>query len=288
MIALTDADLYVRGTETLLATWAEYARGASGAAVQRYAGVATAVFPNEPERGVYNNAVLERDLAAAARADAIQTMEAAYAAAGVTRFAAWVHESDPAMRGDLERRGYTLDTSTRAMGMALEDIRMPRPELDLGELEWSEYLRIFGLPPGLLAGANHAAFHLLVARVDGESVATALAFDFDRDCGIYNVTTLEPARRRGLGTALTALHVHDALARGCRTASLQSTEMAEGMYAAVGFRDLGRFLEYVPGPGLRSADRSIATGDQKCLGKCRRSAWCPRATGSEVRSRRYG
>ena len=154
MIALTDADLYVRGAETLLAAWEEYARGASGAAVQRYTGVATAVFPNEPERGVYNNAVLERDLEAAARSDAITTMEAAYAAAGVTRFAAWVHESDPAMCGDLERRGYTLDTSTRAMGMALEDICMARPELHLGALEWSEYLRIFGLPPGLLAGGQ--------------------------------------------------------------------------------------------------------------------------------------
>jgi predicted GNAT family acetyltransferase len=77
-------------------------------------------------------------------------------------------------------------------------------------------------------------------------VATAMAFDLDGDCGIYNVGTLKRARRRGLGTALTALHVHDALARGCETASVQSTEMAERVYAAVGFRDLGRFLEYVP------------------------------------------
>jgi hypothetical protein len=30
------------------------------------------------------------------------------------------------------------------------------------------------------------------------------------------------------------------------TASLPSTEMAERVYAAVGFRDLGRILEYVP------------------------------------------
>ena len=73
-----------------------------------------------------------------------------------------------------------------------------------------------------------------------------IAFDFAADCGIYNVGTLESARRRGLATALTALHLHDALARGCRTASLQSTAMAERVYAAVGFRDLGRILEYVP------------------------------------------
>ena len=214
--------------------------------MRRFPGVATAVFPDEPERAVYNNALLEADLGTAERAGALDAMEAAYAAAGVMRFAAWVPEGDEAMRGDLERRGYALDETTRAMGMALDDIRLPRPEIELGPPDWLEYLRILGMPPGFLGGADRAAFHVLVARLDGESVATAMAFDLDGDCGIYNVTTLERARRRGLGTALTALHAHDALARGCRTASLQSTEMAARVYAAVGFRDLGRILEYVP------------------------------------------
>ncbi len=246
MTVLSDADLYRRGAQTLLASWEKYARGATGAVVRRSPGVATAVFPNEPERAVYNNALLERDLAAAERADALDAMEAAYAAAGVTRFAAWVHERDEAMRGELGRRGYTLDESTRAMGMALQDIRVPRPEIELGQADWLEYLRIIGVPPGFLSGADHTAFHVLVARLGGENVATAMALDLGGDCGIYNVTTLERARRRGLGTALTAVHVHDALGRGCQTASLQSTEMAERVYAAVGFRDLGRILEYVP------------------------------------------
>jgi GNAT superfamily N-acetyltransferase len=146
-----------------------------------------------------------------------------------------VHESDEAMRGDLTWRGYTLD-----------DIRLPRPEIELGPPDWFEYLRIVGVPPGLLSGADHIAYHVLVARLGGENVATAMAFDLGSDCGIYNVTTLEPARRRGLGTALTAVHVYDPLARGCQTASLQSAEMAERVYPAVGFRDLGRILEYVP------------------------------------------
>jgi ribosomal protein S18 acetylase RimI-like enzyme len=246
MTVLTDADLYRRGAEILLGSWEEYACGTTGAAVRRFPGVGIAVFPNGPERAVYNNALLDRDLAAAERADALAAMEAAYAAAGVTRFAAWVHERDQAMRGDLQRRGYRLDESTRAMGMALEDLRLPRPQLDLGPPDWLEYLRILGVPPDFLSGANPAAFHILIARLGGKSVATAMAFNHDRDCGIYNVTTLQRARRRGLGTALTALQVHDALARGCRTASLQSTPMAEGVYAAVGFRDLGRILEYVP------------------------------------------
>ncbi len=51
--ALSDTDLYRRGMETLLASWEQYAQAATGAAVQRSAGVATAVFPNEPERSVY-------------------------------------------------------------------------------------------------------------------------------------------------------------------------------------------------------------------------------------------
>jgi hypothetical protein len=84
------------------------------------------------------------------RADAISLMEAAYAAAGITRFAAWVHESDHAMRSDLERRGYTVDEWTRAMGMALDDIPLPRPEINLGRPDWLEYLRILGLRPAFL------------------------------------------------------------------------------------------------------------------------------------------
>jgi ribosomal protein S18 acetylase RimI-like enzyme len=171
-------------------------------------------------------------------------MQAAYAAAGVERFAAWVHETDGALRADLEARGYTLDTATRAMGMALDDLRVAPPELELDPPDWPAYvawLESVGVPPGLLSGADPGEFHLLIAR---GAVATALAFDLGDDCGIYNVGTLEHARRRGLGTALTARLLHDARARGRTTASLQATAMAEGLYAALGFRDLGRILEY--------------------------------------------
>ena len=209
-------------------------------------GVAAAVFPNEPERDVYNNALLQRNLGGRSRADSLDAMEGAYADAGVRRFAAWVHESDEAMRGDLERRGYVLDITTRAMGMALDDISVPRPTIEVGSATWSEYLAYEALSPSFLASADHAAFHVLVHRADGEIISAALAYDFNSDCGIYNVGTLERARRHGLGAAMTAAQLHEARVRGCRTASLQSTPMAERVYATVGFRDLGRFLEYVP------------------------------------------
>jgi len=244
MTVLTDADLYSLGAATLVASWDEYARQATAGELVWAPGVAVAVFPCEPERSVYNNALLECDLDALERADAVNAMEAAYAQAGITRFAAWVHESDGAMRGYLARRGYTIGDSSRAMAMSLEEMRLGRPDLEVTPADWSEHLRVGELPPELLSAGDHAAFHVLVARLDGENVATAMAFDLGIDRGIYNVGTLQHARRRGLGTALTLALLYDAIDRGCHTASLQSTPMAEPVYAAVGFRDLGRILEY--------------------------------------------
>ena len=249
MTVATDTDLYVRGVATLLASWEEYARGSAGAALKRLNGVSAAVFPSHPERGVYNNALLDRDLGPHERTMAVDAMEGAYKSAAIDRYAAWVHESDEGMRAELGRRGYNVEESTRAMGMAFEGISISLPAIELGPLGWPEYLeylRSVGVPAGLLSGADQNAFQLLAARLDGENIATALAFDHDADCGLYNLSTTEAARRRGLGTALTARHAHDAVERGCSTASLQATPIAEGVYAAVGFRDLGRFFEYAP------------------------------------------
>jgi len=244
--AYSDADLYRRGAATLLASWAEYARGSAGAAIVRRPGVAAGVFPHDPERAVYNNALIDRGLGPSERGAALAALEDAYASAGIARFAVWVHDTDAGLRAEVERRGYRFDTSTRAMGMTLGAAPGPRPELELADLAWPDYLRRFGMPEGLLAGGDLSAFLIVSAQLGGTSVSTATAFDHDGDCGIYNVGTLERARRRGTATALTSWHLRAALERGCRTASVQSTPMAEGVYAAAGFRDLGRFLEYVP------------------------------------------
>jgi ribosomal protein S18 acetylase RimI-like enzyme len=247
----TDLDLLARGNATLLASWEAYARGSAGAALHRLDGVAAAVFPSGPERGVFNNALLDRGVGAAA----IDAMEGAYRSAGVERFAAWVHESDEGMHAALSGRGYTVDTTTRAMGMSLAQ-GVPRgSEAGVVAAGWADHLdhlRAAGVPEGLLGGVDPAAFHVVTGRVGGEDVATAIAFDHEGDCGIFNVSTLEAARRRGLGTALTVRLLRDAAARGCTTASLQSTVIAERVYAAAGFRDLGRFMEYVPAALIRS------------------------------------
>jgi hypothetical protein len=70
-----DNDLYVRGTATLLASWEEYARSSPGAALERLNGVSAGVFPSYPERAVYNNALLDRDLGPTERAAAVDAMD---------------------------------------------------------------------------------------------------------------------------------------------------------------------------------------------------------------------
>ena len=244
-----DSDRYLRGCETLLASWDEIAQGSTGAVLHRSSGVATAVFPNAPERSFYNNALLDRDLGPSARSTAVDVMQAAYEAAGIESYAAWVHESDEAMRAELTDRGYSHNETTRAMGLSLQDAALSPADIELGPADWPEYvdfLESLGVPQGLLRGTDPDAFHLLAARLDGENVAVGLAYDHDGDCGVFNVTTIEAARRRGLGAALTVHLLIDARARGCSTASLQSTPMAENVYTAIGFHDLGRIFEYGP------------------------------------------
>ncbi len=245
-----DRHLYDRAVATVLASWEAIARGSSGAAVRRLPGVTAAVFPNEPERSIYNNAVFARGLSPAERNAAVETTEAAYASAGVKGYAAWVHESEADIWSELGDRGFAVVESTRVMGMSLTDLPPdPGGAAEIVAADWPTYLAYlhgFGLPEALLSDVDPEAFHVLAARDDGEVVATALAFDHAGDCGIFNTTTQERARRRGLATALTAQHLREAAARCCDTATLQSTPMAERVYASVGFRDLGRFLEYGP------------------------------------------
>ena len=258
MTQWTDADLYLRGNRTLVASWQAYALSGRGAAVTWFPGVAAAVFPHDPECEILNNALLDRDLDAGERADAVDSMEAAYAATGIAGFAAWVHESDQNTHTYLRARGYVASESTRVMGMDLDGLTVPKPAIELASAEWPEVLRIAGLPAGFGGPAAPAGFTPLVVVSDGTPVATVATFDHSQDCGIYNLATLPHARRKGLGTALATLATHDARARGCRTATVQATPMAERIYTAIGFRDLGRVLEYTPGPSINITGRAGA------------------------------
>lgn len=235
--------MYDRGIRTLLACWGHIASGHADARVEHLPGVAIAVFPTGPERDVYNNAVLGEELSAAERRAALDAVEGTYDAAGIDQYAVWVREQESAMAGLLSVRGFRVQESTRAMGRTLDPLAGSSPDVEVVPVEPPVHLQFIGVP-GLWAGADPEPFQARVVRSGAEEVATAVAFDCLGDCGIFNVVTLASARRRGFASALTTAMLNEAVTRGCETASLQSTPMAERLYAAAGFRDLGRLLEY--------------------------------------------
>jgi GNAT superfamily N-acetyltransferase len=241
--------LYDRMAATLVASWSRCAERTAEASMEFLPGAAAAVFPTGPERAVYNNTLLARGLDRSGAAEAASAIGGAYADAGIESFAIWVHESEEHAIAALNDRGLHVEESNRAMATTLGGLPLPRPELDVGPADLREHLRVaeaLGAPEGLLAGVDPDDFEVLVARSDGQGAATVLAFDHGGDRGIFNLGTLPASRRRGLGTGLTTLLLHQAAESGCATASVQCSELAEGLFAALGFQDLGRFIEYVP------------------------------------------
>lgn len=99
---------------------------------------------------------------------------------------------------------------------------------------------------------------LLVAYLDGQLAAAAEVYRTasgypaaggatHRDvAGVYNVCTLDAFRRRGFGTAVTRAALLHARQAGCRHAVLQASGDGYRVYARLGFRDVGRFVECVP------------------------------------------
>jgi GNAT superfamily N-acetyltransferase len=237
-------DLFERSVETLIESWVYLASGSPGAEVMRAQDAAIAAFVHSPDREFLNNAVLgprPADLAAT-----IAAIEETYGRHGIERFAVWVHESEGSVAAELRARGYRFDSATRTMAMPVDELgEVDRSALEVIEPGPAEFWAVDGLE-GLVPELDPAGAHFYVARLDGENVSMLMAFDQAGDCGIYMVGTVEAARRRGIATALSADAVNAARERGCLTASLQSTAMAEGVYARVGFRDLGLWQEYVP------------------------------------------
>lgn len=246
--------MYERSVATLVASWAYFAEGSRRAEVIEEGGAAIAVFPDPPQREVLNNTVLSRGLCDLE--STLETVERTYAERGVDRYAVWAHESDGATASGLRARGFAYDSSTRTMAMPTADLAdLDTSVLDLAEPSLAEFHRLHELEDGFFPELPGDVVRLYVARSGGVGAGGLMTVDHEGDCGIYIVGTAAPARRRGIATALTAHAVAEARERGCATASLQSTEVAKGVYARVGFRDLGRFDEYVPAERTTDVER---------------------------------
>jgi GNAT superfamily N-acetyltransferase len=98
--------------------------------------------------------------------------------------------------------------------------------------------------PALLT--PESPLRLYLARRDGVPVATAELAIGGGVAGLYNIATLEPHRRQGIGTAVTAAPLLDARRAGVRTGVLQAAPDGVGVYERLGFRATGRYTEYQP------------------------------------------
>ena len=78
--------------------------------------------------------------------------------------------------------------------------------------------------------------HYFLGRLDGKPVATASLLLAGGIAGIYDVSTVPEARRRGIGAVMTVAALQEARALGYEIAFLQPSEMGEPLYRRLGFR----------------------------------------------------
>jgi N-acetylglutamate synthase len=93
-----------------------------------------------------------------------------------------------------------------------------------------------------------------VGYQDGERVSTGMGVRTGRTIGVYNIATIESARRRGFGAAMTARVVADGRRQGCDVAILQASEMGAPIYARLGFRGVVDYIGYIDPPETAESD----------------------------------
>jgi ribosomal protein S18 acetylase RimI-like enzyme len=199
----------------------------------------------------------------------------------------WLRPDDtPADLGEgLVRHGLVFLDDIPGMAMDLADLvdettAPPPPELDirpvLGEGDLADFLAVTtqGFPEDwddgqaidlFAAGMREIAGDeghrepngaptRWIGRVAGRPVATARLHAGAGVAGIYTVVTVQDARRRGYGAAMTRRAMLAGRDAGLRIATLQASDSGRGVYERIGFRELCRFrlFEWRPRIGGRS------------------------------------
>jgi hypothetical protein len=131
----------------------------------------------------------------------------------------------------------------------LEIVRVTTPE-EVEEFELASIRGFWKEDATIEPGTTHPATILAdtrminwIGRADGRPVAAAMSYRTDDAIGIFGVTTVASARRRGYGTALTRAAM---LVETDLPAVLDPSEEAEGMYRRLGFRAVGELTKWAP------------------------------------------
>jgi ribosomal protein S18 acetylase RimI-like enzyme len=142
-------------------------------------------------------------------------------------------------------------TSPPSPRAAPEDVEVRRVTDAAGVADYGRVVALANDDPGereraplLFHDETILAPHIaaFVAYMGDEPVACAMTLVSHRIAGVYYVGTVEHARRRGLGDALTRLAARTGFALGADAAWLGASEMGAGLYRRIGFEDLGSTL----------------------------------------------
>ena len=157
------------------------------------------------------------------------------------------HKSvNPGMAGDLASfpESYALP----------KDLQLKRVE---NEAELDIFCRVvsevFGLPDFVadafldlfLNLGFDSPFLNYIGSIDNEVVATSSVLLGGGVAGIYNVATLESARRKGIGAAMTAIPLLEARSVGYQVCTLESSESGFNVYRKLGFQEYCKISHYV-------------------------------------------
>jgi ribosomal protein S18 acetylase RimI-like enzyme len=217
--------LFVAGPSSYLRVAIRMDRAVDGAQAVRRAGEFFGV-----SEGGHIVLVREPDDADLARA----ALSAGYAPAWTERSMA-LHEPPAAspLIADLDVRAVSTPAEVRDYATVVADAND-----DPGERERAGLL----FHDDTILSPHIAAF---VAYVDGAPVSCAMTLVSHGVAGVFYVATVESARRRGLGDALTRMAARAGFDLGARAAWLGASEMGADLYRRIGFSDLGTtIIEY--------------------------------------------
>ena len=154
-------------------------------------------------------------------------MEAAVRAAGLRRVEAWPAMAAPISLLPAERAPADVEIRHVREERDLEAVRV----VEVAAFETPAEIADRFVGPRMLGDERVRMFS---AWIDGEPVGEASAYLLGDTVGVFGVGVVEPARRRGIGAALT-LRAARAFDDRTDLAWLQPSDMARRMYEGLGF-----------------------------------------------------
>ena len=226
----------------------EMVRAAGGPAELYERDLVTAlIFPDAPERSVFNSVFYED---AGELGGRLAEIAAVYQRAGVRAWTVWAPEDDAGAAAALKAAGHRLDATPRDMALDLATYELGpgggggaelREEYDPSAMARINEVA-YGYPEGEFAPVERArmeGLRIYFADLDGEPVSTLAIWAHQGDAVVVWVATLPEARSRGMSTRLLDRALADAREQGLATSTLQATKLGAPVYEKLGYRDLG-------------------------------------------------